>query len=146
MCGIVGFAGHQPAAPILLDGLAKLEYRGYESTGICTYHDGRLLLTKKQGRLSNLVNATDGGRKSPGTLGIGHTRWATHGAPSDYNAHPHMPYDGKIAVVHNGITENYVSLKQMLLDKGVTFRSETDTEVACNLVTYCYNENAAICF
>ncbi len=141
MCGIVGFAGHQPAAPVLLDGLAKLEYRGYDSTGICTYHKGRLHLTKKQGRLSNLVAATDGGKNSPGTIGIGHTRWATHGVPSDYNAHPHMSYNSKIAVVHNGIIENYVVLKQMLLDKGVTFRSETDTEVACNLVAYCYEEN-----
>lgn len=141
MCGIVGFAGHQPAAPILLDGLAKLEYRGYDSTGICTYNDGRLILSKKQGRLSNLVEATNEGRKNPGVIGIGHTRWATHGAPSDYNAHPHKSHDGKIAVVHNGIIENYVPLKQMLLDKGVTFRSETDTEVACNLIADCYREN-----
>lgn len=141
MCGIVGFSGHQPAAPVLLDGLAKLEYRGYDSTGICTYDGGHFLLTKKQGRLSNLIEATDGGKKNPGFLGIGHTRWATHGAPSDYNAHPHVSHDGKIAVVHNGIIENYVPLKQMLLDKGVTFCSETDTEVACNLVADCYQEN-----
>lgn len=141
MCGIVGFAGNSPAAPVLLDGLAKLEYRGYDSTGICVHNNGKLNLTKKQGRLMNLVEATDGGKKMPGTMGIGHTRWATHGAPSDYNAHPHMSWDGKIAVVHNGIIENYVTLKQMLLDKGVTFKSETDTEVACNLVADCYREN-----
>lgn len=141
MCGIVGFAGNIPAAPVLLDGLAKLEYRGYDSTGICTYNEGKLLLTKKQGRLSNLVEATDGGKKNPGFIGIGHTRWATHGVPSDYNAHPHLSHDGKICVVHNGIIENYVVLKQELLNKGYTFRSETDTEVACNLVADCYKDN-----
>ena len=141
MCGIVGFAGNMPAAPVLLDGLAKLEYRGYDSTGICVYNEGKLNLMKKQGRLMNLAEATDGGKKLPGNMGIGHTRWATHGAPSDYNAHPHLSWDGKIAVVHNGIIENYVALKQMLLNKGVTFKSETDTEVACNLVALCYKEN-----
>lgn len=141
MCGIVGFAGNTPAAPILLDGLSKLEYRGYDSTGICTYHDGHLLLTKKQGRLSKLAEATQDGKTMPGNIGIGHTRWATHGVPSDYNAHPHMSHDGKICVVHNGIIENYVPLKQQLLDKGITFRSETDTEVACNLIAEYYSEN-----
>jgi glucosamine--fructose-6-phosphate aminotransferase (isomerizing) len=141
MCGIVGFAGHVPAAPILLDGLAKLEYRGYDSTGICTYADGSLRLVKKQGRLSNLAEATDNGTKLPGSIGIGHTRWATHGAPSDVNAHPHLSMDGKIAVVHNGIIENYLTLKAQLMEKGITFQSETDTEVACNLVAACYAEN-----
>jgi glucosamine--fructose-6-phosphate aminotransferase (isomerizing) len=141
MCGIVGFAGHAPAAPILLDGLAKLEYRGYDSTGICTYDDGSLRLVKKQGRLANLAEATDNGKELPGNIGIGHTRWATHGAPSDVNAHPHLSMDGKIAVVHNGIIENYLTLKEQLTEKGITFQSETDTEVACNLVAECYREN-----
>jgi glucosamine--fructose-6-phosphate aminotransferase (isomerizing) len=141
MCGIVGFAGHAPAAPILLDGLAKLEYRGYDSTGICTYDDGSLRLVKKQGRLANLAEATDNGKELPGNIGIGHTRWATHGAPSDVNAHPHLSMDGKIAVVHNGIIENYLTLKEQLIEKGITFQSETDTEVACNLVAECYREN-----
>ena len=95
MCGIVGFAGHTPAAPVLLDGLAKLEYRGYDSTGICTCADGRMHIVKKEGRLSNLVALTHGGADVPGNIGIGHTRWATHGAPSDINAHPHLSSDGK---------------------------------------------------
>ena len=111
MCGIVGFAGAQKAAPVLLDGLAKLEYRGYDSAGICTYHNGALLIAKKEGRLQNLVEATHDGVGLPGSIGIGHTRWATHGAPSDVNAHPHLSSDGKIAVVHNGIIENYLSLR-----------------------------------
>lgn len=141
MCGIVGFAGHVPAAPILLDGLARLEYRGYDSTGLCTYADGELRLVKKEGRLSNLANATEEGRTMPGVIGIGHTRWATHGVPSDTNAHPHLSSDGKIALVHNGIIENYLDLKAMLLKEGFTFQSETDTEVACNLIACCYREN-----
>ena len=139
MCGIVGFAGRQPAAPILLDGLAKLEYRGYDSTGICTYSDGTLLIRKKEGGLSNLAAATHEGADLPGTIGIGHTRWATHGAPSDVNAHPHLSFDGKIAVIHNGIIENYLPLKEMLLEQGVQFKSETDTEVACNLIAMYYS-------
>lgn len=141
MCGIVGFAGKQAAAPILLDGLAKLEYRGYDSAGICICGEQGLSISKKQGRLQNLVDVTDGGAAMPGTIGIGHTRWATHGAPSDENAHPHLSFDGKIAVVHNGIIENYLELKSMLAAKGVTFHSETDTEVACNLIADCYREN-----
>ena len=144
MCGIVGFAGHTPAAPVLLDGLSKLEYRGYDSTGICTCYEGKLLVEKKQGRLSNLIEATDQGKKLPGTIGIGHTRWATHGAPSDINAHPHMSSDGKIALVHNGIVENYLELKAMLLEEGFTFLSETDSEVACNLVAYCYRQTGRL--
>lgn len=141
MCGIVGFAGNQAAAPILLDGLAKLEYRGYDSAGICICGEEGLTIAKKQGRLQNLVDLTENGAAMQGNIGIGHTRWATHGAPSDENAHPHLSCDGKIAVVHNGIIENYLELKSMLLKKGVTFRSETDTEVACNLIADCYREN-----
>lgn len=141
MCGIVGFAGNQAAAPVLLEGLEKLEYRGYDSAGICIGNGSALSLCKKQGRLQNLVDATQGGQTLPGNIGIGHTRWATHGVPSDVNAHPHLSFDGKIAVVHNGIIENYLTLKKMLSDKGVTFQSETDTEVACNLIADCYREN-----
>ena len=144
MCGIVGFAGHIPAAPVLLDGLAKLEYRGYDSTGICTFDGGQLHLMKKQGRLSNLIEASDDGKKLPGYIGIGHTRWATHGAPSDLNAHPHVSSDGKIALIHNGIVENYLDLKSMLLKEGYTFLSETDTEVACNLIAYCYQKTGKL--
>ena len=138
MCGIVGFAGHVPAAP-LLDGLSKLEYRGYDSTGICTCADGALHIAKKEGRLSNLMELTHDGKDVPGNIGIGHTRWATHGAPSDVNAHPHISCDGKIALIHNGIVENYLDIKAMLLKEGYTFQSETDTEVACNLIAYCLN-------
>ncbi len=141
MCGIVGFAGQEPAAPVLLSGLAKLEYRGYDSSGVCTYSKGRLHLIKKEGRLVNLVKATEDGKALPGSIGIGHTRWATHGAPSDLNAHPHLSYDGNIALVHNGIIENYLPLKEQLLARGVTFQSETDTEVACNLIACCYQDN-----
>jgi glucosamine--fructose-6-phosphate aminotransferase (isomerizing) len=138
MCGIVGFAGNIPAAPVLLDGLAKLEYRGYDSAGICIQQNGQLQIAKKEGRLQNLVDATHGGADLPGNVGIGHTRWATHGAPSDTNAHPHLSSDGKIAVVHNGIIENYLTLRAQLQQEGYTFQSETDTEVACNLVASLY--------
>ena len=137
MCGIVGFAGHTPAAPVLLDGLGKLEYRGYDSTGICTCADGEMHIAKKQGRLSNLMDATHNGADVPGNIGIGHTRWATHGAPSDVNAHPHLSSDGRVALIHNGIVENYLDIKAMLLKEGYTFQSETDSEVACNLIAYC---------
>ena len=144
MCGIVGFAGHTQAAPVLLDGLAKLEYRGYDSTGVCTYANGKLNLVKKEGRLSNVAAATNDGKDLPGNIGIGHTRWATHGAPSDVNAHPHVSSDGKVALVHNGIVENYLDIKAMLLNEGYTFRSETDTEVACNLIAYCYKKTGKL--
>lgn len=137
MCGIVGFAGHTPAAPVLLDGLGKLEYRGYDSTGICTCSGGEMHIAKKQGRLSNLMDATHNGADVPGNIGIGHTRWATHGAPSDVNAHPHLSSDGRVALIHNGIVENYLDIKAMLLKEGYTFQSETDSEVACNLIAYC---------
>ena len=112
MCGIVGYAGHKQAAPILLDGLAKLEYRGYDSAGICVYNDHKLPVFKAKGRLSNLSQMVHGGADVPGVIGIGHTRWATHGAPSDANSHPHTAAGGKIVVVHNGIIENYQQLKE----------------------------------
>lgn len=140
MCGIVGYLGNRQAAPILLDGLAKLEYRGYDSAGICVMSDGELKVVKAKGRLANLSGMIDGGRTVSGTYGIGHTRWATHGAPSDVNSHPHMADAGKIAVVHNGIIENYLKLKEDLVKKGKKFRSETDTEVVANLVEYYYDK------
>jgi glucosamine--fructose-6-phosphate aminotransferase (isomerizing) len=140
MCGIVGYVGKAQAAPILLDGLSKLEYRGYDSAGVCIYSDNGLQLAKAKGRLLNLSNMIDGGRALHGTLGIGHTRWATHGAPSDENSHPHVADAGKIAVVHNGIIENYLQLKERLTHLGKSFRSETDTEVVANLVEYYYED------
>lgn len=141
MCGIVGYIGKEQAAPIILDGLAKLEYRGYDSAGIAVF-DGEKICTKKAiGRLSVLENLTRGGATMPGLSGIGHTRWATHGAPSDRNAHPHVNEKGTIAVVHNGIIENYLPLKKKLLDKGYQFTSETDTEVLAHLLDYYYKGN-----
>lgn len=140
MCGIVGYVGREQAAPILLDGLSKLEYRGYDSAGVCVYSEGALKVAKAKGRLMNLSNMIDGGRAITGTLGIGHTRWATHGAPSDINSHPHMADGGKIVVVHNGIIENYLQLKERLIKAGKSFQSETDTEVVANLVEYYYED------
>ena len=140
MCGIVGYLGSRQAAPILLDGLSKLEYRGYDSAGVCVMSGGILRVAKAKGRLAVLNGLIDGGKAIEGTFGIGHTRWATHGAPSDVNSHPHMADAGKIAVVHNGIIENYMRLKQQLLKKGKHFQSETDTEVVANLIEYYYDK------
>ena len=119
MCGIVGYVGREQAAPILLEGLSKLEYRGYDSAGVCVFDGGELKVAKAKGRLENLSQMTDGGRTLPGTVGIGHTRWATHGEPNDINSHPHLSEDGKIALVHNGIIENYLELREFLERKGV---------------------------
>lgn len=141
MCGIVGFIGNEQAAPILLDGLERLEYRGYDSAGVSVYSDGELKVVKALGRLSVLKEMIDGGKSLNGTCGIGHTRWATHGQPSDENSHPHMSGGGKIAVVHNGIIENYVQLKEMLSHHGVKFASETDSEVVAHLIKYYYELN-----
>lgn len=138
MCGIVGFAGRRQAAPILLDGLARLEYRGYDSAGVCVYTDQGLKISKTKGRLALLDEMTDGGKTLRGCLGIGHTRWATHGAPSYENAHPLMSADGKICIIHNGIIENYLALKDFLHSEGKCSVSETDTEVAANLIEYFY--------
>ncbi len=140
MCGIVGYAGHEQAAPILLDGLEKLEYRGYDSAGVCIGDGGALRVAKAKGRLAHLSELIDGGRSLQGTIGIGHTRWATHGAPSDENSHPHIADSGKIAVVHNGIIENYLKLKEWLVGLGKRFHSETDTEVVANLIEHFYDE------
>ncbi len=139
MCGIVGYAGKEQAAPILLDGLSKLEYRGYDSAGVCVFDNGALKVAKAKGRLKNLIELTDGGKALDGVVGIGHTRWATHGAPSDENSHPHMADSGKIAVVHNGIIENYLELKELLIARGKHFHSDTDTEVVANLIEYYYD-------
>ena len=141
MCGIVGYIGTEQAAPIILDGLSKLEYRGYDSAGMAIF-DGEKINTKKAvGRLKVLENLTHGGESMKGTSGIGHTRWATHGAPSDINSHPHMNNAGTIAVVHNGIIENYIPLKKKMQDKGYQFVSETDTEVLSHLLDYYYKGN-----
>ncbi len=140
MCGIVGYAGGQQAAPILLDGLSKLEYRGYDSAGLCVYTAHGLQIEKSKGRLQVLKDKVADGHSIKGCVGIGHTRWATHGAPSDVNSHPHLSDSGKIALVHNGIIENEAVLRQQLQEKGIHFRSETDTEVVVNLVGYYYDQ------
>ena len=139
MCGIVGYVGAQQAAPILLDGLTRLEYRGYDSAGVAIYDGAELKVAKAKGRLQVLSDLIQGGAAIPGTVGIGHTRWATHGAPSDVNSHPQVSRSGRIAVVHNGIIENYAALKQFLVDQGVPFASETDTEVVAQLIEYFYH-------
>ena len=141
MCGIVGFTGKHQAAPILLDGLSKLEYRGYDSAGIAVRDgDKETEVIKAKGRLKVLIEKTNGGESVPGSCGIGHTRWATHGEPSETNAHPHVSENGNVVAVHNGIIENYQELKAKLLRKGYTFYSATDTEVAVNLVDYYYKK------
>ena len=141
MCGIVGYVGSQQAAPILLDGLSKLEYRGYDSAGLAVRNGTEEPeVIKAKGRLKVLAEKTNNGTAVPGTCGIGHTRWATHGEPSENNAHPHMSDDGNVVAVHNGIIENYQELKNKLLRKGYTFYSETDTEVAVKLIDYYYKK------
>ena len=141
MCGIVGFTGAQQAAPILLDGLSKLEYRGYDSAGIAVRNgENETEVVKAKGRLKALAEKTDNGTAVIGSCGIGHTRWATHGEPSESNAHPHKSDDGNVVAVHNGIIENYLELKEKLTRKGYTFYSETDTEVAVKLIDYYYKK------
>ncbi|MCM1262375.1 MAG: glutamine--fructose-6-phosphate transaminase (isomerizing) [Butyrivibrio sp.] len=141
MCGIVGYIGTKQAAPIILDGLSRLEYRGYDSAGMAVYDGEKINIQKSVGRLKILENMTHGGESMPGLCGIGHTRWATHGAPSDVNAHPHFNESETIAVVHNGIIENYIQLRKKLTGKGYKFRSETDTEVLAHLLDYYYKGN-----
>ncbi len=138
MCGIVGYIGKEQAAPVLLDGLSKLEYRGYDSAGMAVYDGKKIQVQKAAGRLKVLDEQTHNGNAMPGTVGIGHTRWATHGAPSDVNAHPHYSQDETIAVVHNGIIENYLKLRKKLQARGYQFRSETDTEVVAMLLEHYY--------
>lgn len=141
MCGIVGYVGKEQAAPILLDGLAKLEYRGYDSAGVAVYDGSNIEIVKAKGRLQALRDLTGDGKKLKGTIGIGHTRWATHGEPSVTNAHPHFNESKTITVVHNGIIENYQPLKEKMLSKGYHFVSETDTEVVAHLLDYYYDGN-----
>ena len=141
MCGIVGYIGNKQAAPILLDGLGKLEYRGYDSAGMAVFDGQEIRIAKAKGRLKVLYNMTRGGGTMPGTAGIGHTRWATHGEPSDTNAHPHSNEDASIVVVHNGIIENYMKLKKKLEARGYQFHSETDTEVIAQMLDYYYRGN-----
>ena len=138
MCGIVGYTGTQNAAHSLLEGLKKLEYRGYDSAGIAVMRDGTITVSKVTGRIAGLEEKTENGALLPGTTGIGHTRWATHGAPTEPNAHPHTSNDGRFAVVHNGIIENYMELREELTAKGYRFESETDTEVVVHLVEMYY--------
>src|ERR1051325_11731771 len=138
MCGIVGYVGNREAEPILVEGLRRLEYRGYDSAGVATLTGPHLHLRKRAGRIVDLAKfLTD--RPAPGCHGISHTRWATHGPANDRNAHPHLSGDGSIAVVHNGVIENYVNLKKQLLEEGVSFRSDTDTEVIAHLVEKHYH-------
>jgi glucosamine--fructose-6-phosphate aminotransferase (isomerizing) len=143
MCGIIGYVGREQAAPILLDGLARMEYRGYDSAGVAVRSAAGLQVRKSKGRLQVLSDLIHGGADLPGILGIGHTRWATHGEPNDINAHPHVSEDGRIALVHNGIIENYLEIKESLLQKGVHFTSDTDSEVAAQLLEYYYNEDGS---
>ena len=139
MCGIVGFIGREEAAPILLDGLERLEYRGYDSAGLAVWsREEGLRVVKAKGRLKVLSDMVEGGRAVHGTAGLGHTRWATHGEPSDVNSHPQVSASGRIAVVHNGIIENYVQIKEFLMSRGVEFVSQTDTEVVAQLLEYYY--------
>ena len=142
MCGIVGYIGETQAAPLLLHGLSKLEYRGYDSAGIAVRNEatGDIRILKAKGRLHVLSEKTDDGHAVTGTCGIGHTRWATHGEPSEVNAHPHCTEDKSIVLVHNGIIENYQEIREKLLKAGYTFYSETDTEIATKLIDYYYKK------
>ena len=135
MCGIVGYLGQREVTPVILDGLSKLEYRGYDSAGIAVVDSGTIKVRKKVGRLAELEKVI-ASHPVYGNMGIGHTRWATHGKPSDVNSHPHTDQKVDFAVVHNGIIENYLSLKEFLEEKGYSFKSETDTEVIPQLLRY----------
>ena len=139
MCGIIGYVGGKQAAPVLLKGLQRLEYRGYDSSGIAVMNGEKIDVVKAQGKISTLHVKTDGGKVFNGFVGIGHTRWATHGAPSDVNSHPHVSADGRFAIVHNGIIENFAELKADLVNHGIVFSSETDSEVIAQLLQYLYD-------
>ena len=142
MCGIVAYFGKKAAQPILIEGLRRLEYRGYDSAGVALLKDGLFDLYKTSGRIANLEEIVPE-PISQATVGIGHTRWATHGKPNTTNAHPHIDYTGKIALVHNGIIENYAILKKWLIKEGCPFKTETDTEVVANLIGYFYKKNTS---
>ena len=134
MCGIAGYVGKRQAAPILLEGLRRLEYRGYDSAGVAILEDHRIQIHKKQGKIDEGLGRLLEAQPLTGTLGIGHTRWATHGPPPDENSHPHLDQSGKIALVHNGVIENFEALKRRFLEQGHTFASSTDTEVLAHLI------------
>ena len=135
MCGIVGYIGDKDAYPIIVKGLQRLEYRGYDSVGVSLFN-GDQYVVKTKGKVSDLRNVINTTETTSKTVGIGHTRWATHGVPSDVNSHPHLSNSGKISIVHNGIIENYAAIKKVLLDHGFTFYSDTDTEVLVNLIEF----------
>ena len=143
MCGIVGYVGTKKAVPVLIDSLKKLEYRGYDSAGIATLEKNEIIVTKDKGRVKNLEYLLDNSHIES-TIGIAHTRWATHGKPSKVNSHPHLDNSEKISVVHNGIIENYADIKKFLIDNGYKFLSDTDTEVIPNLISYYYSSNNSI--
>ncbi len=143
MCGIIGYVGSEPASPILLEGLRRLEYRGYDSAGVAVLDDGRMLVRKKMGKIDEGIARELAADPIDGTIGIAHTRWATHGAPSDVNSHPHLDAAGRIAVVHNGVIENYDQIRNRLLKWGHEFRSSTDTEVLAHMIGECYDRRRA---
>src|SRR5207244_1517812 len=138
MCGIVGYVGGQQAAPILLEGLRRLEYRGYDSAGLSVLNQAELQTRKKKGKIDEGLGRLLNARPTTGQLGVGHTRWATHGPPSDENSHPHLDQSGRIAVVHNGVIENFDRIKERLVQAGHEFHSETDTEVLAHLIGHHY--------
>ena len=134
MCGIVGYIGHRDAYPVIIKGLQRLEYRGYDSAGVTLFDGENIHLTKTKGKVEDLKNKAEASISTKGKLGLGHTRWATHGVPNDVNSHPHYSNSGDLVIIHNGIIENYESIKQALIKRGYTFESDTDTEVLINLI------------
>ena len=144
MCGIIGYVGdEQKAMEVILDGLSKLEYRGYDSAGLAIIEEGKIFIEKKSGKLENLRQALSG-KEEKACIGIGHTRWATHGNPTDENSHPHFSADRKVAVVHNGIIENYLELKEELVNEGYKFSSQTDSEVVAHLFSKYYDGDLSL--
>ena len=134
MCGIVGYIGHREACPVIIKGLKRLEYRGYDSAGIALFNGTDIRITKTKGKVSDLEEKITSDNNTNGNIGIGHTRWATHGVPNDVNSHPHYSNSGDLVIIHNGIIENYAAIKKELINRGYTFHSDTDTEVLINLI------------